>query len=207
MAKSIIFYAAPKSNASPVACMLRELDVPHERIEVNLAAGDQKKPEYLAINPNGRVPALVVDGTPMFEAVAIMQWLADRYGVAKGLWPAADAPARLEAMSWSTWAYVQLGAAIGRFIYAGDPRVPHEYHNAALAKATRDELHGLFGLLDARLERRPFMLGNEFSLTDLIVGCAIQYTILCGITLDDHEPVRAWLGRTFDRPSLRDPWI
>jgi len=90
---SITFYAAPQSSASPVSCALRELGVPHERVNLNLAAGDQRKPEYLALNPNGKVPLLVVDGTPLFEALAILQWLGDTYGVDKGLWPAAGSPA------------------------------------------------------------------------------------------------------------------
>src|SRR3954469_24977510 len=100
---SMVFYAAPQSSSSPVACALQELGVPHERVNLNLAAGEQRKPEYLALNPNGKVPLLVVDGTPMFEALAILQWLGDRYGVEKKLWPAADSPARLEALSWTTW--------------------------------------------------------------------------------------------------------
>src|SRR5688572_26992227 len=106
---SITFYAAPQSSASPVTCALVELGVPHERVNVNLKAGDTRKPEYLALNPNGKVPLLVVDGTPLFEALAILQWLGDRYGVEKKLWPAQDEPARLEALSWTTWGYVSYG--------------------------------------------------------------------------------------------------
>src|SRR5690606_9857421 len=103
---SIVFYAAPMSSATPVAWALAELDVPHERVPVDLAAGDQRKPEFLRLNPNGKVPTLVVDGTPRFEALAIMTWLGDRYGTANGMWPPADSPERLPALSWSTWAYV-----------------------------------------------------------------------------------------------------
>ena len=109
---AITFYSAPMSSASPVAAALAELNVPHETVTLDLKAGDQKKPAYLALNPNGKVPTLVADGTPMFEALAIMQWLGDRFGVAKGLWPAADSPARMQAMAWSTWAYVTYGTTL-----------------------------------------------------------------------------------------------
>src|SRR5262245_39865334 len=106
---SIIFYAASFSSALPVACVLNELEVPHERVTLDLAAMQQKRPEFLKLNPNGKVPTLVADGTPMFEALAICHWLADRYGVARKLWPAADAPERMTALAWTTWAYATYG--------------------------------------------------------------------------------------------------
>jgi len=84
---SLTLYAAPMSSATPVVCALAELDIPCEIVMLDLKAGDQKKPDYLALNPNGVVPTLVVDGTPLFEAIAIVQWLGDRYGVERGLWP------------------------------------------------------------------------------------------------------------------------
>ena len=100
---SLTFYFAPQSSASPVACALAELDVEHERVRLDLKAKDQKKPGFLALNPNGKVPTLVVDGTPMFEALAIMLFLGERFGVERGLWPAAKDPARLAALSWCAW--------------------------------------------------------------------------------------------------------
>src|SRR5512140_3523039 len=109
---SIVFYSAPMSSATPVARALAELEIPHRVVRLNLQALEQKKPEFLALNPNGKVPTLVVDDTPMFEAVAIIQWLGDRFGVQKGLWPAADSSARMTAMAWCTWAYVSYGTMV-----------------------------------------------------------------------------------------------
>jgi len=202
---SITFYAAPQSSSSPVACVLSELGVPHERVHVNLAAGDQRKPEYLALNPNGKVPLLVVNGTPMFEALAIMQWLADRYGVEKGLWPAADAPARLEALSWTTWAYVSFGYGLSRLLYATSDRLPKEMHNEAVAQASQAELQGLLGLLDARLGQRPYLLGSAFSLADLILGSVVRYGTFCGVPVDGHAHLRRWLELVTSRPSMQNP--
>jgi GST-like protein len=203
---SITLFHAKMSSAGPVAMALRELEVPHEKINVDLAAGEQKKPEFLALNPNGKVPTLVADGTPMFESLAIMQWLGDRFGVAKGLWPAADAPARLEALSWSTWAYVTYGAAIQRLNAASSPRVPAENHNAAAAETARKELGTLLGILDGRLAKRPYLLGESFSLTDLIVANVVTYGTYCGVAVDAHPHVKAWLERFAARPSFREEW-
>ncbi|MEO8178656.1 MAG: glutathione S-transferase family protein [Deltaproteobacteria bacterium] len=203
---SIVFYAAPQSSSSPVACALHELGVPHERVNVNLAAGEQRKPEYLALNPNGKVPLLIVNGTPLFEALAILQWLGDEYGVEKGLWPAADAPARLEALSWTTWAYVTFGYGLSRLVYATSDRIPKEMHNEAVAKATRAELHGLLGLLDTRVSQRPYLLGSAFSLADLILASVVNYGKLCGAPSDGHSQLQAWLERVLSRPSMQNSW-
>src|SRR5690606_23356822 len=74
---SLTLYAAPMSSATPVRMALLELDVPHEVVLFDLSKGDQKAPAFLALNPWGKVPTLVIDDTPMFEASAILQWLGD----------------------------------------------------------------------------------------------------------------------------------
>jgi glutathione S-transferase len=202
----IIFYAAPRSSASPVSCALRELGVPHERVDVDLAKGEQRKPEYLSLNPNGKVPLLVVDGTPLFEAVAIMQWLGDTYGVEKKLWPAMGDPARLEAVSWSTWAYVSFGSVLVRLFYASSERLPKELHNPAAAAAAQKDLQGLLGLLNDRFEKRQYLLGASYSLADLIVACTINYARTLGVATHAHPALEAWLQRCLSRPALQSPW-
>ncbi|HEU4582863.1 MAG TPA: glutathione S-transferase family protein [Polyangiaceae bacterium] len=204
---SIVFYAAPQSSASPVSCALRELEVPHERVNVDLSKGEQRKPEFLALNPNGKVPTLVVNGTPLFEAIAILQWLGDRFGVEKKLWPAADSPARLEALSWTTWGYVQFGYALALWYQSSSERLPKERHNAALSEYAGKELQNLLGLLDARLSQRSYLLGAEFSLADLILGSVINYAHVCGVSIAAHARVQGWLERVLSRPSMQNPWV
>ncbi|HEY6558342.1 MAG TPA: glutathione S-transferase family protein [Polyangiaceae bacterium] len=200
---AIVFYSAPMSSASPVAAALAELEVPHETVTLNLSSGDQRKPEYLALNPNGKVPTLVVDGTPMFEALAIMQWLGDRFGVSKGLWPAADSPARMQAMAWSTWAYVTYGTALVLHQLATSERVDKALHNSAQAEFARKDLNRLLGLLDARLAKQAHLLGAEYSLADLIVASVVGYGVFSGIAVDAHSHVKSWLERFQARESFR----
>jgi glutathione S-transferase len=199
---SIVFYAAPMSSASPVASVLAELKVPHELVTFNLAAGDQRKPEFLALNPNGKVPTLVVDGTPMFEALAIMLWLGERYGVEQGLWPAASDPARLVAASWCTWAYVTYGTVLVRLQYASNERISKELHSPAQAAVARRDLVQLLDLLEAQLSKQPQLLGTEFSLADLIVASVVGYGVFVGSSVDGHPHVKAWLERFQARPSF-----
>ena len=95
---SIVLYWHPMSSATPIACALTELAVPHERVKIDIRTGEQRRPEYLAMNPNGKVPTLTVDGAPMFEALAIHLWLGHRFGIERGLWPAAGTPEALQAL-------------------------------------------------------------------------------------------------------------
>jgi glutathione S-transferase len=203
---SIVFYAAPMSSATPVACALAELEVPHERVVFDLKAGAHKQPEFLALNPNGKVPTLVVDGTPMFEALAIMQWLGERYGVASGKWPAADAPERMQAMSWSAWAYVSYLQAVMHWVHAASEHVPAAMHNPAMAEYADTELKRLLRVLDERLRGRKYILGEAFTVVDLIVAASVGYGVMCGVGLDGHPDVQAWLARCQQRPSFQTEW-
>jgi len=184
MSNKIVFYWHPKSSATPVACALAELDVPHERVKVDITAGE---------------PTLTVDGAPMFEALAIAMWLGERYGVASGLWPTAGTPAHLQAVSWCTWAYVSYGAQLSRLQAAHDMGTPQDAHGASAHKA----MDQLLALLDARLARQPWMLGEAYSLVDLIVASVIGYSAYIGAPLASHPTTLAWLQKVQARPSMQ----
>jgi GST-like protein len=200
---SIVFYYAPWSSASPVASALAELNVPHERVSFDLTKGDQKKPAYLALNPNGKVPMLVVDGAPLFEALAILLWLGETYGVPQKLWPEAGTPERLQASSWSAWAYVSYVGALGLLATATSDRVDAAMHNPAQAEYARRNLNGMLGVLEARLAKQKYMLGAKYSLVDLIVGSVIGYGVMVGAPVDAFEHVKAWLADFQQRESYR----
>ncbi|MDH5824078.1 glutathione S-transferase family protein [Luteimonas sp. RD2P54] len=203
---SLTLYAAPMSSATPVVHAVAELGVPHELVMLDLSAGDQKQSDYLAINPNGVVPTLVVDGTPLFEAVAIMQWLGETYGVERGLWPAAGTPDRLQALSWTTWAYVTYGGAVQRLNLAQSDRVDPAVRHAPMAEHCRGELDAMLAILDARLAGRHWLLGGEFSLADLIVASVVIYSSYCGVQLDGHANVAAWARRFQQREAFGKTW-
>src|SRR5262245_11968243 len=95
----LIFYYAPMSSASPTHWILEELGVPYEKVKVDLQGGESKKPEFLKINPNGKVPTLVHDGTVIFESVAIAIHLGETFGVERKLFPAPGLQ-RAEAIKW-----------------------------------------------------------------------------------------------------------
>ena len=196
---SIVLYWHPMSSATPIACALTELGVPHERVKIDIRAGEQHRPEYLALNPNGKVPTLTVDGAPMFEALAIEMWLGERYGVKSGLWPAAGTPAHLQAVSWSTWSYVTYGGQLMRLQAALDMGTPQDAHGASAHKS----LDQLLALLDTRLSQQPWMLGEAYSLVDLIVASVIGYSAFIGAPVASHPTTLAWLQKVQARPSMQ----
>ncbi|HSC80568.1 MAG TPA: glutathione S-transferase family protein [Chitinolyticbacter sp.] len=198
---SIVLYWHPMSSATPIACALAELDVPHERVKVDIKTGEQRHPDYLALNPNGKVPTLAVDGAPMFEALAIHLWLGERFGVDRGLWPKAGTPEHLQALSWSTWSYVTYGAVLVRLQVAAHGE--ETLRSTAHADAARAGLDALLGLLDARLAAQPWVLGRDYSLVDLIVGSVIGYSAYLGAPLANHAHVRDWLARVQARPAMQ----
>jgi len=198
---SIVLYWFPMSSATPIAAALAELDVPHERVRVDIHAGEQRRPDYLALNPNGRVPTLTVDGAPMFEALAIHLWLGEAFGVERGLWPADGSAARLQALSWCAWAYVTYGAQIVRLQGASTGDASHRHE--ATAGAAKEALDQLLGVLDQRLSAQAWMLGADYSLVDLVVGSVIGYSQFLGAPVDRHPAVQAWLTALQSRPSMQ----
>ncbi|AYM96243.1 glutathione S-transferase family protein [Acidovorax sp. 1608163] len=198
---SIVLYWHPMSSATPIACALAELGVPHERVKIDIRAGAQHRPEYLALNPNGKVPTLTVDGAPMFEALAIHLWLGHRYGVERGLWPTAGTPEALQALSWCTWAYVTYGTVLKHLHVAtqGDEAL----RSPAYAKAATAGLNDLLALLDARLAKQPWMLGADYSLVDLVVGSVLGYSVYLGAPVNAHPHVQTWLAQVQARPAMQ----
>lgn len=203
---NITLYEAPMSSAMPVAHALLELDLPHERITFTLADQDQRKPEFLKLNPNGKVPTVVIDDTPIFESLAIMTYLGERFGVERNLWPAAESPLRMEAMAWSTWAYVTYNAAISRLNHAESDQVPAAFHNAAQAKQVREQLGQLLTILNAQLEGRTYLLGQDFSLADVMVASSVIWGTYCNIPVGDYPNVQAWIARFQKRPMFTRVW-
>ncbi|MCD9027558.1 glutathione S-transferase family protein [Luteimonas sp. BDR2-5] len=203
---SLKLFAAPMSSATPVVCALAELDLDCEIVMLDLQAGEQKRPAYLAINPHGVVPTLVVDGTPLFETVEILQWLGETYGVERGLWPAAGTPERLTALSWSGWIYASYGALVGTLNFARSPHVDAALHHPPLAAEVLRRLDAALGRLDARLAARPFLLGDAYSLADLTVACVVTYSLYCGVSVEGHPHVRDWLRGFYTRPAYARGW-
>jgi GST-like protein len=142
----------------------------------------------------------------MFEALAILQWLGDRFGVARGLWPAMEDPARLQALAWTTWGYVSYGAVVARLFMSTSEHVPAELHNAAHAERAKQDLGELLDILEDRLSAQDHLLGKDFSLVDLVVAQVVVYSTMVGADVADRKHVRAWLESIQGRRAFKTEW-
>jgi glutathione S-transferase len=216
---SLTFYAAPMSTASVTEAVIAELGIDCDRINLDLRAGDTRKPEYLKINPNGKVPAIVHDGTAIWESSAITMYLGELFGVEAKLYP-APGPQRGEVMKWIAWSNVTLAEAAGRLFASlppekqGDPatnvaeKATSEQTSAAesipkviaMARAKAD-LVDCLKILDAGLEGRSFLIG-EYSLADTHLQSIIGWIGMLDVDLTPFANVTGWLQRCYQRPAI-----
>lgn len=200
---AITFYYSPQSNATRIYTSLIELGVPHEVVKVDLRAGDQRKPEFLALNPNGKVPTIVIDGTPMFECVAIQIALGERYGVEKGLWPQLGSSEHLQALTWLVWGQVTLAGMLFNYMQNTSDWVPKERHNAQQAEHAMSELKGLLRILDGRLDGRVYITGERITLVDIDLASVLGWGLhFARVDISGLPHLQAWLGRVTQRPSF-----
>jgi glutathione S-transferase len=200
----IKFYYSPQSSATRVHIALEELGEPYEKMRIHLDKGDQKKPEFLAINPNGKVPALVDGDVKMFESLAICCYLGDKYGAAKGLWPKAGTPEHAEALTWMFWLVNEPQPALMDVVMHGADvhwAYPKEHKSAFLVGEGKTHWDETMAILDKRLEGREWLLGKTFSLADVAVGSGVAMgPMFAGLPLPKN--VGAWCGRLQARPAF-----
>jgi GSH-dependent disulfide-bond oxidoreductase len=196
------FYYSGTPNGLKLRVFLEEAQLPHRVIPVSLSQGDQFKPEFLAISPNNKIPAIVdhapADGgppLPMFESGAILLYLAQKIG---RFIPTGER-ARLEMMQWLFWQVGGLGPMAGQSgffrVYAKE-KVPY-----AIERYTK-ELHRLYGVLDGRLAGRDYVAGGEYSIADIACYPWIVPHRPHGQELAHFPNLARWFARVGSRPAV-----
>jgi glutathione S-transferase len=196
---SLTFYYAPMSTATVTNLVLEELGVACEKIRVDIQKGETHSTEYLRLNPNGKVPLIVHDGTSIWESAAITMYLGEVFGVDKGLYP-APGPRRGEAMKWIAWANVSLGDAIGRWLRNTADWTPVEQHNAKAAEAALVDLKNCLGILDQALADKPWLV-EGYSLADSHVHSFTDWLRHMKMDLSAYSHLAAWSQRCTARPA------
>ena len=197
----IDFYYWPTPNGWKISILLEELEVPYKLISVNLGKGEQFSPEFLAISPNNRMPAIVdhdVDGGPVavFESGAIMFYLAEKYGK----FVPTDPLGRKETLEWLFWQVGNLGPMAGQYSH---------FFNYAPAGQTysykryKNEYHRCLGVLERRLEGRDYILGDDYTIADMICWPWVLIAKAMGQPLDEFPNVTRWRAAVKERPAVQ----
>jgi glutathione S-transferase len=197
---SLTFYYAPLSTASITELVLEELGVPCEKVKLDIKQGDTKKPDFLKLNPNGRVPVIVHDGTAIWESAAITLYLGETFGVQKNLYPAPGAK-RGEAMTWVIWANVTLGEAVGRMARNTMSWIPADQQNAKAGEVAKKDMFACLRILDDALEGKQYLLGAEYTLVDTHINSFVDWLRYMKVDVAAFERINAWSTRCAARPA------
>jgi glutathione S-transferase len=196
----ITLYGAPASRAHRVMWMLKELALPFEHVPTDFLRGGTRAPEFLAINPNGRVPVLNDNGHIIFESMAINLYLAKTYG---GPIAPANAWEDAQATQWSFWVVTEvekplLLAAANSLLFAAADRNTEE-----LALMCQ-RLDRPFKVLNAHLAAQNYVLGARFTVADLNIAALMSLVPLSGLPLDEYPHLKHWLHACLERPAAAD---
>lgn len=199
----ITFYAWPTPNGHKVSIMLEECALDYEVVTVDITAGDQFKPDFLAISPNNRMPAIVDHDGPdggdvsVFESGAILIYLAEKTG--KFL-PAAG-NARYAVIQWLMFQMANLGPILGQAHHyrdAAPERVPYSIQRFT------DEAGRLYGVMDRRLADEAFLAGPEYSIADMACWPWVRVHRYHGQQWADFPNVKRWFDVIAARPAVQE---
>lgn len=195
-------YSWATPNGHKIHIMLEECGLPYKAIPVNIGAGEQFKPEFLAISPNNKIPAIVdpegPDGKPihLFESGAILLYLASK----TGRFLPADIRGRFETLEWLMFQMGSVGPMLGQAhhfrIYAPQKV---EY---AIERYT-NEAKRLYGVMDRRLAKTKYIAGAEYTIADIAIFPWLRSWKNQGIDWNDYPHLRGWFDEIGARPAVQ----
>ncbi len=189
----LIHYHAPNTRSASIRWLFEELGVAHEMRVLNLAKGEHKAPAYLAVNPMGKVPAIVHGSTVVTEAAAICLYLADLFPEA-GLAPKIADPARGTYLRWIVFNQAAVEPAIGDKAMKREPGPP-----SMLPYGTYD---ATIEALAGALAKGPYLLGEQFSAADIVIGSGVRWMLMFKL-LPERPEFTAYASRLAARPALQ----
>lgn len=186
-------YWAPRTRSFTTIWMMEETGQPYERVLVDVSAGDQKKADFLAVNPMGKVPALQDGEATMAEAAAICAYVADRFPQAD-LAPRADDPRRAKHLYWLFFAPSCIEPAIIQIF----TKIEVPASTAGWGDATQ-----VFDVLDQALQQGPWLLGDTFTAADVVIGSGLNFAVRQFKMVPSRPTFDRFLDRCAARPAFQ----
>jgi glutathione S-transferase len=196
----ITLYYSPGACSLAPHIVLEALGIPYQAVRISTAAGEQRSPEYLRINPRGRVPALAVDGKVLVENVAILTFLGGGFA-AKGLWPARTWD-QAQALSTMAWLADTVHPAFAHF-FRPERYVSGAASVAAVKEGGRAAFEASLREIDRLLAGRRWAIGNRFSVVDAYLLVFYRWGNRNGFAVKDLPHYTALVGRLLARPAVR----
>jgi glutathione S-transferase len=193
---------ANSSNVMKVIWLLEELGLKYDRVDVGGAFGGTSTPEYRAMNPLGLVPSLEEDGFRLFESNAILRYLCNAHAPSSPFYPQALRP-RATVDSWMEFQQTALNRPQG-IVFLGLARTPPAQRDNDRIAAAVKEAGELWGILDARLAKHPYVAGDSLTLADITYGPHIHRWFVLPVPGRPEAPhLHAWYQRLLARPPYK----
>jgi glutathione S-transferase/GST-like protein len=191
----IELYTAATPNGYKVSVALEEMALPYTVRRIDLMKAEQKQPDFLAINPNGRIPAIVDDGFPVFESGAILTYLARK----TGQFMPADAQGMSRVEQWLMFQMGGLGPMMGQ------ANVFFRYFPEKIQPAIdryQTEVRRLFTVLDGHLASNEYLAG-DYSIADMANWCWARTHSWSGVDIDGLDNLKRWIDAIAARPAVQ----
>ncbi|WP_018185031.1 glutathione S-transferase family protein [Kaistia granuli] len=194
----IELYTDSSPNGFKATIALEELALPYRLHHVKIDEGAHRRPEFLALNPHGRIPVITDDetGIALFESAAILLYLADKTG---RFLPSAT-KARWQAIQWLQFHASSMGPILGQRVHFemfAETRIP-----AAIARYRR-LTEEAFATLNQRLSESPWLAGEDYSIADIATFGWTHIAEICGFDFSQYHHLARWQGRVAARPAVQ----
>jgi glutathione S-transferase len=197
-----IWGRANSVNVQKVLWCLAELDLPYERIDAGMAFGRNHDPDYLAINPNARVPTLVDGDYVLWESNSVMRYLAMAYGKGSTIYP--EAPRRRAGVDrWLDWTLSTI-QPVDRPVFWALVRTPLAQRDMVAIQKDVDAEAVVWKIADAQLVTRRFIEGDDFTLADIAIGAyARRWLGVEGVSKPRFPDLDRWFAQFSERPGFK----
>jgi glutathione S-transferase len=203
-------YGVRTSRAARTLWACRELGIEHQHVPVSFADVSTKTPDFLAVSPSGKIPAIDDGGFGLSESMAINIYLAKKH---RSPLAPKDLESEARMLQWSFWVMTEvekplLAVLLQRMPTPPDPAIAKYFReltpvDPALEKSSIEALQKPLGVLNNHLAKNDYLLGKEFTLADLNVACVMSWALFAKLDLSAFPNVARWLNACVSRPAAK----